>query len=139
MGSGAKATRPYKKRDPETYNKSQGDRLKPYHWKPGQSGNPTGRPNGAISLTTELKMYLKRHPEALEGIVKTLIKEGLTGNIIAIKETFDRVDGKVAETHKLEGTLPVVLNFMPAEALLKSSPAALNDGRTVEGEIREID
>jgi len=90
-------------------------------WKPGQSGNPNGRPVGSVSLVERLKAYLRRHPEEVENIVKTLVKEGKMGNMVATKEMLDRIDGRVVERHKLEAELPVKLLFVPAQELLNSA------------------
>ena len=106
----------YKKKNP-----NRSTHLEKYKWKPGQSGNPEGRPTGSISLTETLKAMLRRNPEALEEIVIALINEGRMGNMVATKEMLDRVDGKVAETHKIEGELPVKLLFVPATELLSSA------------------
>ena len=65
-------------------------------WKPGQSGNPKGRPKGAQNLVTIFYEALKQRLEiqergkirqitALEAIVKKLINEALKGNIKAIE------------------------------------------------------
>ena len=35
------------------------DKTKPYRWKPGQSGNPAGRPYGSKSSSTKLRDLLK--------------------------------------------------------------------------------
>lgn len=63
-------------------------------WKPGQSGNPAGKPKGAKHLSThiqemlndpdfELKMktgeILKGRP--IEAIMKTAIAKGISGNV----------------------------------------------------------
>lgn len=42
----------------EQYDKQQEHHLKPWQFKPGQSGNPGGRPLGAKSLKTYAKEYL---------------------------------------------------------------------------------
>jgi len=103
----------YRKKSP-----SRGDHLKQYQWKPGESGNKDGRPTGQISLVEELKKYLRRHPEDAQAVIEALIKQGKIGNIVATKEMLDRIDGKVAERHKLEADIPIQLNFMPAQILL---------------------
>jgi hypothetical protein len=65
-------------------------------WKPGQSGNPKGRPKGARNLVTIFYEALKQRLEiqergkvrqitALEAIVKKLINEALKGNLKAIE------------------------------------------------------
>ena len=37
----------------------RGENLKPYQFKPGQTGNPNGRPKGTKSLTNQLKAALQ--------------------------------------------------------------------------------
>jgi len=116
----------YKKKAP-----SRGEHLAPFKWKKGQSGNPEGRPTGVISLTETLKKMLRRNPEALEDIVTALIEEGRLGNMVATKEMLDRVDGKVAETHRIEGELPVRIEFVPAQVVLgKKEPEEIIEGES---------
>jgi len=104
---------------PHGASTSRADHLKKYRWPKGTSGNPDGRPTGSISLVEQLKVYLRQHPEDVEAIVVALIKQGKLGNTVATKEMLDRIDGKVAETHKIEGELPITLLFVPAEQVLK--------------------
>ena len=118
----------YKKKNPDS---KRGAHLKKFQWKKGESGNKDGRTTGSISITETLKKFLRRNPEALEDIVIALIEEGRLGNMVATKEMLDRVDGKVAETHRIEGELPVKLLFVPATELL--NPA--QNPKIVEGEI----
>lgn len=82
-------------------------------WKPGQSGNPAGKPKGSLSRSTLLKKYLdvtfksddgkvKNQPFGIEGdpltvhetIALALIKKAMAGNIDAIREIQDSVYGK---------------------------------------------
>lgn len=72
-------------------------------WEPGQSGNPEGRqPN---TLTTLLKQYLeqgdnKAHKEEIvEALVDLAKSTGVQGQVAALKEIFDRIEGKVTEKH----------------------------------------
>lgn len=102
-------------------------------WKPRESGNLEGRPVGSVSLVERLKAYLRRHPEEADKIVARLVTEGKMGNIIATKEMLDRIDGKVAERHKIEGELPVKLLFVPAQEVLEikeedPAPKLLEEG-----------
>ncbi len=42
---------------------SDGSQLKPYQFKPGQSGNPSGKPKGAVSMKTFAKNHLAKLPK----------------------------------------------------------------------------
>jgi hypothetical protein len=102
----------------ESSLKNFGSKLK--QWKPGQSGNPKGRPPKLISITSQLKEHLCEIDEATEKtkaeiIVEKLIDLALAGNLEAIKEIMNRVDGKVVERHEIENKTPVTLVFMPAQ------------------------
>lgn len=82
-------------------------------WVKGQSGNPKGKPKMSLNLTARLKKYLLDHPKEIEGILQALIDSAKSGNVSAATEILNRVDGKVAEPHKLEGSIPVTLIFKP--------------------------
>lgn len=76
-------------------------------FKPGQSGNPNGRPKGT-SLTARLRVAIEK-PEpgderpVADRLVAKLITLALEGDRQAIKDVFERVDGKVPD--KLEADL----------------------------------
>ncbi len=71
--------------------------LKP--WKPGQSGNPNGRPK-TRTLSEELRARLKeQYPgrsDATYGrmVAHKLVDLAIDGEIAAIREVFDRTEGK---------------------------------------------
>ena len=76
--------------------------LKP--WKPGQSGNPKGRPPKNISFTSILKAeILKSNPEDnrkrtwAQLIVLATMKLAIKGNATALKEVWDRIDGRAKD------------------------------------------
>ncbi len=68
-------------------------------FKKGETGNPNGRPK-LTKLTDALREQLAEiapgatEKTQAEQIARALIKEALRGNVQAIKELFDRVEGK---------------------------------------------
>ena len=74
-------------------------------YKPGESGNPKGRPKGAgISITTEIKRELERIPEGhkasyLQLLIKQILKKAiLDGDGDMIKQIWNYLDGKPKES-----------------------------------------
>jgi len=70
-------------------------------FKPGQSGNPKGRPKKGQALAELLETALKAKGEdgipKRKAVIDTLIRLALSGDLDAIKVILDRVDGKVVE------------------------------------------
>jgi len=78
-------------------------------FKPGQSGNPKGRP--AVNLTNVLKKEVAKALRSkgkdvevdgvkvtvAEGLVKKMIGKALNGDMRAMQMIFDRNDGKVPD------------------------------------------
>lgn len=107
------------------------DLIAPYQFKPGQSGNPGGRPK-KLAITDLLKEQLdKPIPEAMKAklppifsevygdsptfadmIAFKLVAMSAKGDMFAMKELLDRVEGKVAQTQKLEGPDGGPVQFM---------------------------
>ena len=84
-------------------------------FKPGQSGNPSGRPKGTLNRSTifrrwgELEMNsvnpITGKKEILsidDTLALNLIKAGQEGNVQAIKEYFDSRFGKIKDSLELE-------------------------------------
>jgi len=76
-------------------------------FKPGQSGNPNGRPKGSLNTATRLRRLLDitqnlKNPitETIEGftvleqIDMKLIMKAKEGDLASIKEMYDRLEGK---------------------------------------------
>lgn len=93
-----------------------------HQFQPGESGNPAGRQPGSRNLSTILKEMLEQ--EVLvdgekipfkDSIIKKLIKKANNGNLRAIQEIFDRMEGKAKQEMKIEG-LPdpnITVNVIP--------------------------
>jgi len=73
--------------------------IKPWLFKKGQSGNPSGRPAGSISITAEIKKKLQEIPEGqqksyLELLINRILKQAVVdGNEQMIKQIWSYVDG----------------------------------------------
>ena len=100
-------------------------------WKPGQSGNPSGRPKGTVSLVSLLRRYCDRHARGIpwcrqiaetlglgdlddkknphhnatvaDVVMASVAFHGSKGNVAAVRELLDRIDGPVAQRHELSG------------------------------------
>ncbi len=72
----------------------------PYRWKPNQSGNPQGRPKGSKSGSATLRKMARQLVDPKTGLDATqlisakLIAAAMDGQPWAIKEYFDRTDGR---------------------------------------------
>lgn len=77
----------------ETVEKQPAAHLKPFQFKPGQSGNPGGRPQGAISIVAKIKKKFEENPEYFDEWVDELLKD--RANRRAVME---QIDGKPHQT-----------------------------------------
>jgi hypothetical protein len=70
-------------------------------WAPGQSGNPAGPPKRAKLWREAIDRAIKRReqddPQALEKLADAFLKKVAEGDVGAIKEFGDRLDGKVTQ------------------------------------------
>jgi hypothetical protein len=80
--------------------------LKAHRWEKGRSGNPGGRPKGK-SITAALReLSLTEHngKTLVQLLAERLYKDALSGKFPQAKEIIERLDGKVADHHKVEAT-----------------------------------
>jgi len=76
----------------------------PHQFKPGQSGNPAGRPKGA-SVTARIKKIIEQNEgEIADALVKAAIKNALKGDFRFWNAIVERVDGKVTEQIEQSGS-----------------------------------
>lgn len=89
-------------------------------WKPGQSGNPAGRPKKEMTLVSLIKDELDKVPEDeksgktnVQLIAEALMRKATSGNAEAIKIVLDRVEGKVKQVVGIEneGSTSFVISF----------------------------
>ena len=77
------------------------DKLRPTMWKPGQSGNARGRVKGSGLTDILIKMLPQQSEDKgltwAEYIVKHTLRHVKKGNSFAIKEIWERIEGKVRQ------------------------------------------
>lgn len=83
----------------------------PYMWKPGQSGNPGGRP--VKKPITELFERIMNDPALVakfeESITRSIMKGGMAG-VMYVKEAADRIEGKVTQPIEADITVQNLAN-----------------------------
>ena len=92
-------------------------------FKPGESGNPKGRPKKAEALTEILRTQLAKakiqYPDgsqlvAKEALAAKLIELAMEGDVPALKYIYDRIDGKPAQSIDLDHSGELKYSIIPA-------------------------
>src|SRR4051794_25670331 len=88
-------------------------------FKPGQSGNPGGRPKGT-SLTARLRFRLAQvEPGSGQSyadlLVEALVGEALKGDVQAARTILERVDGKLPDKVKVQETRKAYVTVGPED------------------------
>ena len=65
-------------------------------WQKGQSGNPSGRRKGSVSLAAALKRLLIAEPHLVDQVARTLVDGAIAGDVSMARLLFERVDGHKA-------------------------------------------
>ena len=97
-------------------------------WKPGQSGNPAGRPKSRPfndALRAEIKAA-ENDPEILRSVAKALLEKALSGDVAAINALGDRLDGKPINCVLMP--LKTALSDMPPQEAIKAITDHVADG-----------
>ena len=79
------------------------DKIAPYQWKPGQSGNPAGRPKKAPELQLMMAAILSREANGkneAEAIIETMVAAAKKGCIRSAEFLFNHTYGR--PTHRIE-------------------------------------
>ena len=89
---------------------------------PGEVRNPAGRPPGIKYVSDYLREKLGKvkdgtvEAEAIADALIAMAKDTkMRGFVPALQELLNRTEGKVLDTHKIEGDMPVTIIFKPAE------------------------
>lgn len=110
--------------DKQVKNNNLGNSGEPHRWKPGESGNPNGRPAKELCITSLVREILERDAGdgktnaqlVAEAIVQLAKTPNARGHVPTVKELLDRIEGKVPETHKIEGDIPVSIIYKLKES-----------------------
>lgn len=65
-------------------------------FKPGQSGNPGGRPKRKPVSVELVALLEEADGQAAKALAKVILREALKGDIAFVKEVLDRAEGKAA-------------------------------------------
>ena len=89
---------------------------KEHHFKPGQSGNPGGRPKAKLITQAYRELLEELDPKErktlAQQIARKVIDQALKGNLAAVKEVADRTEGKSVQplSHSGLGSEPIAFN-----------------------------
>lgn len=100
----------------------RGERVAPYRWKKGQSGNPRGKAKGTVSLAYAVQRLLRKEPEKLESVARTLVDAAIAGDVSAARLLFERLDG-----HKPTGFFSVNIDNSDRRTAVSVSPQVLSE------------
>lgn len=108
-----------KKKKGETENTVTKTDNKPWQFQPGVSGNPAGKPPGAVHKTTQaVQVMLDGEAEAL---TRKAVEMALEGDTTALKLCLDRI------VPSLKATAPMVkLDMPPPDNLTDTAKAFVN-------------
>jgi hypothetical protein len=91
-------------------------------WQPGESGNPTGGYKRPKIWREAIERAIKRReqddPQALEKLADSLLRKVADGDVSAIKEIGDRLDGKVTQTFGGDDEKPAIAVVQTIERLI---------------------
>lgn len=111
---------------PEEKTQEQTENRKPWLFKPGQSGNPGGRPKGRFTFTGGMERRLSSDPSLGEKLLDRLFELFNAGNPAVVKLVVERIDGLLTQKILISDAASMNVSlFMQAMALEPDiSPAA---------------
>jgi hypothetical protein len=67
----------------------------------------------ALELAQDVKLSKNEKIKKLRLVARSLVDNAIDGDTAAIKEVFDRMDGKVTQEHnaQIDGNLRIIVNF----------------------------
>jgi hypothetical protein len=119
--------------DPRRTDKTVPKQLKPF--RPGQSGNPSGRPKGARNATTiALESLLDGQAKAL---TQKAVDLALSGDLIALRMCLDRIL-PVRKNRPIEFALPTIETIADAPKAIGAISAAVASGEITVSDAADV-
>jgi hypothetical protein len=121
--------------EPGGYKVGPGRPPKEHQWKPGQSGNPGGRPKGE-SITATLRRLLEQEhngKSVQEILAEKVLREALSGKYSFVKELLDRLDGRPNQKVELATPENVTIFVRPPRVIGEGDPIPPGAGKVIRG------
>jgi hypothetical protein len=107
---------------------------KPWLWKPGESGNPMGRPHKGHSITETIRRMMDEKPEIKKALASKILQSALDGDITAMKTIWNYIDGMPLQKQEIGGVdgQPIIITaargFIPPGTPIASTSVGSNAG-----------
>lgn len=76
---------------------------KKHAWKPGESGNPNGRPKKGYSITEMMQEMLANEPDKKRALGEAILAKAMSGDVAAQKAIWNYMDGMPTQGLELTG------------------------------------
>lgn len=87
---------------------------------PGNIANPNGRPPKELAISDTIRAMMNEKPEIKRALSAKLIEMALKGDLAAIREVMDRIEGKPLQRSETDlTTLGKEIQYLPSELLNK--------------------
>ncbi len=70
---------------------------------PGNNANPNGRPPKELAISDTIRAMMNEKPEIKRALSTKLIEMALKGDLAAIREVMDRIEGKPVQRTEVGG------------------------------------
>jgi len=84
------------------------EHLEPYQWKPGQSGNPSGRPK-KLPITEAFQRIFSDPVESEQFIRSIMASKSQIARVMIVEKAAERLEGKVTQPVEHSGEINLTL------------------------------
>jgi hypothetical protein len=100
--------------------------LRPYHFQPGQSGNPGGRKKKPLTEALEAELT----PQKCKSIAEKMVAKALLASVPHFNEIANRVEGKAGDENDSNGNVSITIRLdvpRPTAVLGPALPASTEE------------